>query len=366
MKSEHADEPHAPPASVPPPEASMTQDAVAASAAPTQAVAWWPRVVAGLALVGAVGTVSLWWQLGHIREQLARQSADTGSQAVEAKAASKQAEELARETAAKLAVTEAKLAEVSLQRSQLEELMQSLSRSRDENLVVDIESALRLAQQQAQLTGSVQPLLAALKSAEQRLSKVAQPRLAPLQRAITRDIERVKSAAVTDTPGLLLKLDELVRAVDGLPLLNAVGSAPAAPVAAPEPASQSWARAISLTWWERVLADVWNDTVNLVRISRIDRPEASLLAPDQSYFVRENLKLRLLNARLGLLARQFDAVQSDVRQAVGDLEKYFDSRSRAGQSALALAREVLNQSRQTELPRIDDTLAALTTAAAGR
>ena len=96
------------------------------------------------------------------------------------------------------------------------------------------------------------------------------------------------------------------------------------------------------------------------------RPEASLLAPDQSYFVRENLKLRLLNARLGLLARQFDAVQSDVRQAVGDLEKYFDSRSRAGQSALALAREVLNQSRQTELPRIDDTLAALTTAAAGR
>jgi hypothetical protein len=94
---------------------------------------------------------------------------------VEARVTSKQAEELARETAARLSVTDAKLSEVALQRSQLEELMQSLSRSRDENLVVDIESAIRLAQQQAQLTGSVQPLLAALNSAEQRLTKVAQP-----------------------------------------------------------------------------------------------------------------------------------------------------------------------------------------------
>ena len=335
--------------------------------APSQSAAsWGSRVVATLAIVGAVGSAALWWQLDRIREQLARQTADSGSQAIEARAASKQAEELARETAAKLAVTDAKLAEVALQRSQLEELMQSLSRSRDENLVVDIESAVRLAQQQSQLTGSVQPLMAALKSAEQRLTKVAQPRLAPLQRAIGRDIERIKASAVIDTPGLLLKLDELVRAVDALPLLNAVAVNLAKPPASATDASGSWARAISMTWWERVLGDLWHDALNLIRVSRIDRPEASLLTPEQSYFVRENLKLRLLNARLGLLARQFDAVQSDLAQATGDLSKYFDTQSRAGQSTLALAQEVLAQSRQTELPRIDDTLAALTTAAAGR
>jgi len=327
---------------------------------------WWLRGAIALAAVGVVGMLVLWGKLGHIQEQLAKQSADTGSQAVEAKAASKQAEELARETAAKLAVTDAKLGEVALQRSQLEELMQSLSRSRDENLVVDIESAIRLAQQQTQLTGSVQPLLAALKSAEQRLSKVAQPRLAPVLRAISRDIERIKATAFMDTPGLLLKMDELVRAVDSLPLQNAVGAtAPktAEPAAAP---ASSWARAISMTWWERVLRDIWDDARSLIRVSRIDRPEASLLAPDQGFFVRENLKLRLLNARLGLMARQFEAVQADLTQSVADLGKYFDTQSRQGQTTLALAREVLAQSRQTEMPRIDDTLAALTTAAAGR
>ena len=366
MKPEHDDPSHLPPLGpttaplTSPNELSPPQTAVGSDLG-----TWFSRGVGVLAVVGALGSGLMWAKLSGIQEQLARQSADTGTQAVEARVTAKQAEELARETAARLSVTDAKLSEVALQRSQLEELMQSLSRSRDENLVVDIESAIRLAQQQAQLTGSVQPLLAALNSAEQRLTKVAQPRLAPVLRALTRDIERIKATAVADTPALLFKLDELVRVVDTLPLLNAVGHAPKDKPAPTAPTS-TWAKAISMSWWEKVLADIWEDAQSLIRVSRIDRPEASMLAPDQSYFVRENLKLRLLNARLGLLARHFDAVQSDMKQANDDLLRYFDMQSRQGQSTLALARDVLAQSKQIEIPRVDDTLAALTTAAAGR
>ncbi len=360
MKPEHVETPLSPA-----PELASTGAAHLPSVKPLVAALWWTRGVALLAMVGAVGVVAMWFKLSGIQEQLARQSADTGSQAVQARVTAKQAEELARETAARLAVTDAKLSEVSLQRSQLEELMQSLSRSRDENLVVDIESAVRLAQQQSQLTGSVQPLLAALKSAEQRLTKVAQPRLAPVLRAISRDIERIQSTAVTDTPNLLIKLDDLVNAVDQLPLLNAVGVV-TAPKPAAAPPESSWARAISASWWEQTLAGLWRDIQGLVRVSRIDQPEASLLAPDQSYFVRENLKLRILNARLGLLARHFEVVRSDLNSVIQDLTHYFDTQSRQGQNTLLLAREVLAQAKQTELPRVDDTLAALTTAAAGR
>ena len=333
--------------------------------APTVSHVWWGRAVALVALVGAVGTGLMWSKLTGIQEQLAKQSADTGSQAIEARAASKQAEELARETAARLAITDAKLGEVALQRTQLEELMQSLSRSRDENLVVDSESAVRLAQQQSQLTGSVQPLLAALKSAEQRLTKVGNPRLAPLLRAVSRDIEKVNATAVSDIPSLLHKLDDLVRDIDTLPLANAVGRVTTEP-AKPAVTESSWARAISMSWWEQWLRDAWHTARQLIRVSRIDRPEASLLAPDQSYFVRENLKLRLLNVRLALLARHFDVAREDLTQASTDLQRYFDTDNRQGQNALALAKEVLSKTKQTELPRLDDTLAALTTAAAGR
>ncbi|NBU19243.1 MAG: hypothetical protein EBS44_08330 [Betaproteobacteria bacterium] len=319
-------------------------------------VKWVFAGVAVLALIGALVSVWTVFKLNGIQEILAKQTSDVSIQAVEARVSAKQAEELARDTAARLAVTDAKLSEVSLQRAQLEDLMQSLSRSRDENLVVDIESAIRLAQQQSQLTGR-----------QLRLTKVAQPRLAPVSRAIVRDIEQIKATPVTDTPTLLIKIDELVRALDNIALLNAVGTS-VANNAASKPAHEtlSWARAISMSWWEKMLNDLWRNAQGLVRISRIDKPEASLLAPEQSYFVRENLKLRLLNVRLAVLARHFESAQADMNQVTRDLNKYFDVVSGQGPLTLAIAREVLAQSKNTEIPRIDATLAALATAAAGR
>ena len=323
----------------------------------------WLWVLIGVCLCALAMSALLWWKLQDIQETLARQSADSGSVSVEARASAKQAQELSRDTAARLALNETRWSEVALQRSQLEELMQSLSRSRDENLVVDIESALRLALQQAQLTGSVQPLVGALKSAQQRLSRVAQPRLSPVLRALTRDLERVQSISVTDTPALLVKFDELVRMVDELPLANAVGVTKAVP--APAPVS-TWARAISATWWEQWLREVGTQVADLVRISRIDQPEATLLSPDQGFFVRENLKLRLLNARLGLLARQFEASRNDVLAVRRDVQRYFEASGRKSQAALALLQEVETQLKQVELPRLDDSLTALATASAGR
>ena len=237
--------------------------------------------------------------------------------------------------------------------------MQSLSRSRDENMVVDIESAIRLAQQQAQLTGSVEPLLAALKSADQRVARAAQPRLTPLQRAIARDIDRIKSAAVSDTPGLLVKLDELVRLADELVVANAVAQANA--VTAPR--AQSVA---SPVWWQRALQVLHDETRILLRVSRVEQPEAALLSPEQSFFLRENFKLKLLNARLGLLARQLESSRADLAAAALSLNKYFDANSRKTQTTAALLQQVQVQMKTLQLPRVDDTLAALTTAAAGR
>lgn len=322
----------------------------------TRAAIYALLVVAGMALAISV---LLWQKLSAIQEQLARQTADSGATAVEARALAKQAQELARETAARQAVAEARVSEVTLQRTQLEELMQSLSRSRDENLVVDIESAIRLAQQQAQLTGSLAPMLAALKTADQRVARAAQPRLAPLQRAIARDIDRMKAASVTDTPGLLAKLDDLVRQVDDLPLMNAVAMvAPARGQTANEPPL--------VAWWERGLDLVRSEARKLLRVSRIEQPEAVLLSPEQSFFVRENLKLKLVNARLGLLARQLESARADLASASAALNKYFDPASRKTQAAAGLLQQVQGQMKAVELPRVDETLAALATAAAGR
>ena len=320
-----------------------------------------------LALAGLASSALLWQKLNHIQEQLARQNADTGAHATEARTIARQAEELARETAARLTVAETRVSEVALQRSQLEELIQSLSRSRDENLVVDIESGLRLAQQQTQLTGSLEPLVAALKSASQRIERAAQPRLGPVQRAIERDLDRIARASVTDTAGLLGRMDDLVRQVDDLPTLNAVAQSSAMRRAAGAPAA---AQAPALPWWQAQLHKGWelvrDEVRGLVRVSRIDQPEAVLLAPDQEFFLRENLKLKLLNARLGVLARQFDSARTDVTAATAALNKYFDPASRRTQNAATMLQQMQTHLKAAELPRLDETFAALTTAAAGR
>jgi uroporphyrin-3 C-methyltransferase len=317
-------------------------------------------VFLALTALSLVASSMLWQKLSNIQEQLARQSAEAGTNAIEARTLARQAQELARETAARQALADTRLSEVALQRAQIEELVQSMSRSRDENMLVDIEAALRLAQQQAQATGTVEPLLAALRSADQRLERSGQPRLSRVRAAVTRDIDRIKSSSVTDVPGLLAKLDELARQVDELPLANAV---PATGVSA---GGRKQDPAAPLRWWERVLADIRQEARGLVRVSRIDQPEAALLAPDQAFFLRENLKLRLLNARLALLSRQTDSARADVTAAAAALRSYFDQGARKTQAAAAQLQQVQAQLRAVELPRIDETLAVLATTAAGK
>ncbi len=365
-----------------------------ASALPVDAVAvpealWrtraWALGLLLLALAGAVGALLSWQKINHIQEELARRSTDSGAQAIEARTLARQAQEATRELSARLLATETRLNEVSLQRSQLEELMRSLSRSRDDNLVIDMEASLRLAQQQAQLTGSAEPLLAALKSAEQRLVRAAQPRLSPVQRAILKDSERIKSASLTDVPALVLKLDEIVRLIDDLPLvnqvmsdgavtappeaLNAAQASPAAGKVGAAPKSSFWSfmdmQALR-DWSARTLLGLREEAKSLLRVSRIDQPEAALLAPEQSYFLRENIKLKLLNARLALLSRQTGAARSDLASVQTSLQRYFDGSSRKTQAVMTALQQVQAQLRSGELPRLDETLAALATAAAGR
>ena len=317
-------------------------------------------LLAIMAVVALVIGMVLWQKVNGMQEQLARQSADSLAQSLEARTLARQANETVRDTAARLTLAESRVAEVALQRSQLEELMQSLSRSRDENLVVDMESALRLTLQQAQATGNIEPLLAALRAADQRITRAAQPRLAPLQRAIQRDADRLRANASGDGSDTLRRIDELMRGVDELPTVNALSVRGGGDPLQVEPLP------VDAPLWQRVLAAVRAEARSLVRVGRIERPEAVLLAPDQTFFLRENLKLKLLSTRAALLSRQVDAARSELGAVSVALNRYFDPTSRRVQAAATLLQQLQLQVKTTDAPRIDDTLAALATAAAGR
>lgn len=333
--------------------------------APGSDIRWWYSLAAVLAVVAGVSLVIAWktsQRVEAIEKELVLRLDEGQKQSSQAQMLAQQSQDSVLAASAKVALLEARLAEVAIQRTQLEDLMRSMSRSRDENLLVDIDTGLRVAMQQTAITGSAEPLVAMLKQADERLARYDQPRLEGVRRAIARDLDRVKSASAPDIPSLSIKLDEAVRLIDELPLLS---NAQASAAASAAPVLPSWWPDWNASW-KAASERVWLEVKSLVRVTRIDHPEAMLLAPDNAFFVRENVKLRLLNARLALLSRQFDTAQRDLQVVQTALERYFDRSSRRTGLALDLVRQVSSMSRQVTTPKPDDTLVALAAVSAGR
>ncbi len=370
-------EPVSPPSPDPvPPAPAPVPVAAAAPLLPARWIATAAAVLAALTTAAGVLAWNTQQRVKALETELVKRQQDAGAEAAEARVAARSAQDVARDAAAKLAVLEARVAESTIQRGQLEDLIQSLARSRDENVLADVENAIRVAMQQTAITGSAEPLVATLKQADERLARYKEPRLERVRRALAQDLDRARSVGGADLALLAIRLDEAIRTVDELPLLSAGdhrrSAARPAATAAPAPASgasSAEAAASGLPWgerWKLVAGTIWQEVRELVRVTRIEHPEAMLVAPEQTWFLRENLKLRLLNARLALLSRQFDTAQSDLRDALSALDRYFDPQSRRVAATLELVRQVQSQARVATVPRPDATLAAIATVAAGR
>ncbi len=365
----------------PGPAAPGTGTAGGAATAQTAGHGRWIAIGAAVLAAAATAALVLAWntqqRVKTLEAELVKRQQDSGNLATEARTLARQAEATARETAAKLALLEARVAETTLQRTQIEELLQSVARSRDENVLADLDAALRVAQQQSAITGSAEPLILTLKQADERLARYNQPRLERVRRAVAQDLERTRNAGVSDITQLTIRLDDVIRQVDDLPLL-AVPERRQPPArstaAAPDHAASRPAAAVADDGWDARLqrawqqfgAAFWHEARSLIRVTRIEHPEAMLVAPEQAFFLRENLKLRLLNARLALLSRQFDTAQSDLRDAQAALDRYFDKSARRVVLAGEAVRQVMAQARVVTVPRPDATLAAIATASAGR
>ena len=152
-----------------------------------------------------------------------------------------------------------------------------------------------------------------------------------------------------DVPGLSLRLDQAIAAVDALPLALEERLPAPAPSAPPQDEST----------WRRFLREAWQDLRALVRIENLDRPEAPLLTPPQQFFLRENLKLRLLAARFDLLFRDQANFRADLSAGDAWLKKYFDTRSKPVQSLQTLLRELRATEMSIELPGLAGSLDAV-------
>jgi uroporphyrin-3 C-methyltransferase len=194
--------------------------------------------------------------------------------------------------------------------------------------------------------------LIALQGADVRLGGAGRAQFLPLRKVIAQDIERLKALPLADVPGIALRIEGIVRAVDAMPL--AFEAKPRV-----EPAGGTFVPAATAGYWETLLGELWRELKSLIRVERLDRPNPALLSPTHAFFLRENLKLRLVNARLALLQRDGKSFRQDVQQAQAWVEQYFDTRAKPVQAALATLKQLAAADVSVALPSLQESLTTL-------
>lgn len=309
------------------------------------------------ALIACAALALAGWQwletrsrMASLQEEVALRLSQADTAGKEDRGALKQMREQIDALQAKLGANESRLAEFQGQTEALKSLYQEIARSREETTLLEVEQAITLAGQQLQLAGNVQAAIFALRSADARLARLNRPQFLPLRKAVGRDLERLQALPAVDLAGMSLAIEQAMLGIDKLPLSS---------YGRPEKPAEKGLDPAVQPWWLQTAGDLWAEIKGLIRIQRFDRDEAILLAPGQEFFLRENLKLRLLNARLAMLSHDQATFRSELKAAQAILARHFVGEDKNVETFKVALRQLLASELSIELPKLDASLAAL-------
>jgi uroporphyrin-3 C-methyltransferase len=306
----------------------------------------------------AVLVVIFLWQwldgrraIGDMQQQLAQKIAEMDGSSKANQVLLAQSQNEVRELSVKLATLEARYVEAQNQRAALEALYNDLSAYRDETTLAEVEQMLLIAGQQLQLSANVKAALIAMQNADARLQRMDRPAFDGLRKSISQDMDKLRGLPDADIDGLSFQLDNLLAAVDELPLVyqQRMASVLVAPIAPPK----------NETAWQKLQREMWQEAKQLVRIEDTGKTEIPLLPPSQEFFLRENLKLRLLMARIALLSRDGDGFRQELKTAQQWVVRYFDGKANEGVRMQAGLKKLAAANVSIELPDISHSLQAV-------
>ena len=241
-------------------------------------------------------------------------------------------------------------------RNAIEVLRAKSGRSEAEWRVAEAEYLIRVANYRLELERDVGTALAALQAADERLRRAGDPALLEARKEIAHDIQSLRSVDQPDLPGLSLALGGLIDEVGKLPLNTprpgqgpSAGSSEAGGAAKPE-ANKGWRGA---------LKGMWHEIKGLVVVRHPKQATQPLLPPSERFFLTENLRLQLEQARLALMRGDAADYRQRIETAQRWIRAHFDVEAPATRGALDTLARLAKQDVHPKLPDISAPLRTL-------
>jgi uroporphyrin-3 C-methyltransferase len=212
----------------------------------------------------------------------------------------------------------------------------------------EVKYLLNVANQRAVLAHDVVGAIQALIMADKQLETLSDYRLHPLRAEIAEELMSLQSLTTLDIPGMAIQLQTLAAHVDKLrvkkgPEVDFSESPDTADIASTETPA-----------WKQAISDIWQQLRSLVVIRHEQSGEAAVLAPEQRYFLYQNLRLQMESARLALLNADNNSFQHSLKTAITWLDQYFTGEER--DAMLASLNSLAEQKIDVSIPDISGSL----------
>ena len=323
-----------------------------------------------------------------VGREVASQVQSMTAQLIDTKREAKQALALVEAQAKLIVDLQQSVAESKEQFEVLEEAWASFNKGMEDSMLAnDIDRLVTLASQQLRLASNVNNAVMALETALSTLVRADRPRFAAVQRAISADLDRLRSVPLVDVSALSVRLEALTTLIGRAPLLvpdlavpNVVAITPVepksnAPVAtavstASGDTSSNEPRGLDQPWWTITLNKtvLWSKAVavfmakelaSVVSIQRVNDAQALLMSPEQGSQLRANLRTRVLTAQMALLMHQPSVWRAEIANIEASLVARYDPKAVDTVAALRLARELAAVPILAALPDMTESIAAL-------
>lgn len=246
---------------------------------------------------------------------------------------------------------------VQLNRS-LSAMQQRLGGKTSQWQVAEAEYLIRVANHRLRLMYDPITALAALHSADERLRDTGDPGWSGVRKVLAEEITRLTAVPKTDKAGLMASLSALAQQVDQLPLREqGVAINTLEPAAVVEDTEEP-DKGFNL---QRIWQDLWEGFKSMMVIRHHQQPIAAMLPPEQGYFLKQNLRLKLEGASAALMGRNASFYRESLQASAAWTERYFASGSPQVEAFSEQLAQLEKQDIAPELPDISAALRALQT-----